>query len=36
MKAVEKAVQNGRPDWEIALRTGLMRTGSETPSFPGM
>ena len=36
MRAVAKAVQNGRPDWEIALRTGYMREGSETPSFPGM
>ena len=35
-QAVEKAARSGRPDWEIALRTGMMRTGSETPSFPGM
>ena len=36
LKAAEKARANGRPDWEIALRTGFMRSGSEKPSFPGM
>ena len=36
LSAVKKAADNGRPDWEIALRTGFMRAGSETPSFPGM
>jgi hypothetical protein len=36
LSAVKKAAANGRPDWEIALRTGFMRVGDETPSFPGM
>jgi predicted phosphodiesterase len=36
LSAVKKAAANGRPDWEIALRTGFMRVGDETPNFPGM
>jgi predicted phosphodiesterase len=36
LKAAEKAHTGGRPDWEIALRTGFMRSGSEKPYFPGM
>ena len=36
LSAARQAEKNGRPDWEIALRTGFMRTGSEPLSFPGM
>jgi len=36
LSAARQAEKNGRPDWEISLRTGYMREGDETPYFPGM